>query len=491
MRTTLSIDNNKYKTFVLSLSDSKEISFEEKDLFSFVKYKNEELKIFNKDKEFIFSKFNIELKGALEKYISSKSKKDRFTKLNKIIIDSGLSENIKISEKKMTILHLNSGNELNQLFSKLLKNKTKHSTLFKMLFSDKNLMINRFISKDKKEIFHSIEKIANNINKNDSFFTLKNKKQSKIYNKKMSVMLEVPSKTSDIINKKIDFIDKSRGNSTQDNMIISIKKREGRVSEIANEANEKLKIISEISKNEVKMNNILGVFNGGVLKTIECINNLSVFTGSKPEDISADLNFIKDNNYYIDKLKNVRNKTNNIDNYLNLGMEELNSKLNEIELTITILDEEIKKILSFKECKLNVICDFFKLHKFTTINDFNSKSTFLDKIKDISSQLYFYNESLKKPKGIFSRIYKYFFPNKYQKKQKESNNAFHKVNELYKNLFHLLNSEDFKNNPVPEWACKMVAKTINESVPMNDIFWCYSKEHTEWNKIYKEFFLEK
>lgn len=53
------------------------------------------------------------------------------------------------------------------------------------------------------------------------------------------------------------------------------------------------------------------------------------------------------------------------------------------------------------------------------------------------------------------------------------------------------NLKIIKNNLVPKWACKLVAKTINESLPMNDIFWRFSKERTEWNKIYKEFILEK
>ncbi|MBI6529337.1 hypothetical protein JEP40_09450 [Proteus vulgaris] len=88
-------------------------------------------------------------------------------------------------------------------------------------------------------------------------------------------------------------------------------------------------------------------------------------------------------------------------------------------------------------------------------------------------------------------MYNYLFLNKYQEKQKKSNNAFNKLNILYKNLFYLLQSKDFKNNSLPKWACKLVAKTINGSIPMNDVFWRLSKERTEWNKIYKEFTLEE
>ncbi|WP_258526462.1 hypothetical protein [Proteus mirabilis] len=55
----------------------------------------------------------------------------------------------------------------------------------------------------------------------------------------------------------------------------------------------------------------------------------------------------------------------------------------------------------------------------------------------------------------------------------------------------MLESKDFKNNYVPDWACKLVAKIINESMPRNDIFWRFSKERTEWNKIYKSFIVER
>lgn len=162
MNLTLSIANN--KNFVLLLEDSKEAYFEEKDLFSFIKYRDEELKIFNKDKRFIFSKFSCELKSTFEKYILNN--KNRLEKLNKIIIEEGLVDKIRIFDGKVDVLNLNSGDDLNRLFSSLLRNKSKHSTLFKMLFSDNNILINNFISKDKKEIFHNIEKIANNINSN-------------------------------------------------------------------------------------------------------------------------------------------------------------------------------------------------------------------------------------------------------------------------------------------------------------------------------------
>nr|MBO8919447.1 hypothetical protein [Proteus mirabilis] len=38
---------------------------------------------------------------------------------------------------------------------------------------------------------------------------------------------------------------------------------------------------------------------------------------------------------------------------------------------------------------------------------------------------------------------------------------------------------------------RIFPKIINESMPRNDIFWRFSKERTEWNKIYKSFIVDR
>ncbi|MDK7226175.1 hypothetical protein QP468_23370, partial [Proteus mirabilis] len=60
-------------------------------------------------------------------------------------------------------------NDINVLFSSLLKNKDNSSTLFNKIFSNKNIIINSFISKEEKKISDDIEKIVNKIRRNPEF----------------------------------------------------------------------------------------------------------------------------------------------------------------------------------------------------------------------------------------------------------------------------------------------------------------------------------
>ncbi|WIF71556.1 hypothetical protein QN092_16510 [Proteus vulgaris] len=503
MNSTLPIVNN--KIFILLLEDSKKVSFDENDLFTFIKYKDEELKVFNKDKMFIFSNFNYELKNTLDKYILNK--KDRLDKLNKIILKEGLVNNIIITDGKVDILNLNSGDDLNRLFSSLLKNKNKHSTLFKMLFSDKNVLINKFISKDKKEIFHNIDKIANKINNNGVLSLIKNRKQLEVYDKKMSVMLEVQSINPEVVRTENDCDNKSIEAGSHNNIKHSKKEKQSddlkltreKNNEISKEINkltgeinnENLKIIKEINEKKERLNEYLEALNESSLNVMRSIIHISHLINCNDENI--DNKFINELSIDVNKLRDRGNNINLNSNFFKLSVVDLNERLNEVNLIISDLDINIKKMAGFKVRELNAIYEEVDSYKLFTIykDDVDFKKYFFNKIRDASSQLCLYHESLENPKRLFFRMYKYFFPSKYLEKQKKSNNAFNKLNMLYENLFLLLQSKDFKNNLVPKWACKLVAKTINESLPMNDIFWRFSKERTEWNKIYKEFILEK
>ncbi|WP_235977941.1 hypothetical protein [Proteus mirabilis] len=51
----------------------------------------------------------------------------------------------------------------------MLKNKDNSSTLFNKIFSNKNIIINSFISKEEKKISDDIEKIVNKIRRNPEF----------------------------------------------------------------------------------------------------------------------------------------------------------------------------------------------------------------------------------------------------------------------------------------------------------------------------------
>ncbi|CRL63994.1 hypothetical protein [Proteus vulgaris] len=373
MNSTLPIVNN--KRFILLLEDSKKVSFDENDLFTFIKYKDEELKVFNKDKMFIFSNFNYELKNTLDKYILNK--KDRLDKLNKIILKEGLVNNIIITDGKVDILNLNSGDDLNRLFSSLLKSKNKHSTLFKMLFSDKNVLINKFISKDKKEIFHNIDKIANKINNNGVLSLIKNRKQLEVYDKKMSVMLEVQSIKPEVVRTENDCNNKSIEAGSHNN-IKHYKKEEQsddlkltreknneiskeinkltreKNNEISKEINkltgeinnENLKIIKKINEKKERLNEYLEALNESSLNIMRSIIHISHLINCNDENI--DNKFINELSIDVNKLRDRGNNINLNSNFFKLSVVDLNERLNEVNLIISDLDINIKKWLDLK-----------------------------------------------------------------------------------------------------------------------------------------------
>ncbi len=169
--------DDKYKTFVLSIGDKKNISFGKndislgiKDLSLLISNSNRDFMIVNKDKEVLFLKFKLELKCALEKYILEKNKKkDRLKELKDILEKERLTDKITILDNKVIVSGMKDTNDINVLFSSLLKNKDNSSTLFNKAFSNDNIIINNFISKKEKKISDNIEKIVNKIRRNPEF----------------------------------------------------------------------------------------------------------------------------------------------------------------------------------------------------------------------------------------------------------------------------------------------------------------------------------
>ncbi|HGD3317979.1 TPA: hypothetical protein ACI4AV_000036 [Proteus mirabilis] len=177
MTMKLFVKDNEYKTFVLSIGNKKNISFGKddislgrKDLSLLISNTNRDFMIVNKDKEVLFLKFTLELKCALEKYILEKNKKeDRLNKLKDIVEKERLTDKIKILDNKVIVSGIKDTNDINVLFSSLLKNKDNSSTLFNKIFSNKNIIINSFISKEEKKISDNIEEIVNKIRCNPGF----------------------------------------------------------------------------------------------------------------------------------------------------------------------------------------------------------------------------------------------------------------------------------------------------------------------------------
>ncbi|AWF39922.1 hypothetical protein CSC16_0167 [Proteus mirabilis] len=419
------------------------------------------------------------MKCALEKYIFGKNKKkDRLKKLKDILEKERLTDKIKILDNKVIVSEIKDANDINVLFSSLLKNKDDSSTLFNKIFSNKNTIINSFISKKEKKISDDIEKIANKIMRNPEFT---------LYNNK-SLKYQHITTISNKIFKEPENTDITNYDSHNKNNLDKIKKED---SSKKNKKSKKTALMEQLDKDKKKMNELLAVSSQGLLKTVEYIDNLSNLIGSKTDNGICNSDLIDQFKMSIETLVKKCNVFNKDSQFL--PEKDIEIELSEIKITIEELNEIIKKMEGFKSNQLYCFYKEADESNFTTVNEINVnfKKVFFNNIKDMFSQLSSYNKSLKENKGFFLKLYKLLFKNKYLRKKEINDNAVKKLEILDRDLFFLLESKDFKNNYVPDWACKLVAKIINESMPRNDIFWRFSKERTEWNKIYKSFIVDR
>ncbi|HGN1305361.1 TPA: hypothetical protein ACKRQD_003256 [Proteus mirabilis] len=405
-------------------------------------------------------------------------KKDRLKKLKDILEKERLTDKIKILDNKVIVSEIKDANDINVLFSSLLKNKDDSSTLFNKIFSNKNTIINSFISKKEKKISDDIEKIANKIMRNPEFT---------LYNNK-SLKYQHITTISNKIFKEPENTDITNDDSHNKNNLDKIKKED---SSKKNKKSKKTALMEQLDKDKKKMNELLAVSSQGLLKTVEYIDNLSNLIGSKTDNGICNSDLIDQFKMSIETLVKKCNVFNKDSQFL--PEKDIEIELSEIKITIEELNEIIKKMEGFKSNQLYCFYKEADESNFTTVNEINVnfKKVFFNNIKDMFSQLSSYNKSLKENKGFFLKLYKLLFKNKYLRKKEINDNAVKKLEILDRDLFFLLESKDFKNNYVPDWACKLVAKIINESMPRNDIFWRFSKERTEWNKIYKSFIVDR
>lgn len=477
--------DDKYKTFVLSIGDKKNISFGKndislgiKDLSLLISNSNRDFMIVNKDKEVLFLKFKLELKCALEKYILEKNKKkDRLKELKDILEKERLTDKITILDNKVIVSGMKDTNDINVLFSSLLKNKDNSSTLFNKVFSNDNIIINNFISKKEKKISDNIEKIVNKIRRNPEFT---------LYNN--SLKYQHITTISNKIFKEPENTDITNDDSHNKN---NLDKIEEKAPPKKNQKSKKAALMEQLDEDKQKMNELLATSSQGLLKTVEYIDNLSNLISSKTDNGTCNSDLIDQFKMSIETLVKKCNVFNKDSQFL--SKKDIEIELSEIKITIEELNEIIKKMKDFKSNQLYCFYKEADKYNFTTVNEINVnfKKVFFNNIKDMFSQLSSYNKSLKENKGFFLKLYKFLFKNKYLRKKEINDNAVKKLEILDRDLFLLLESLDFKNNYVPDWTCKLVAKIINESMPRNDIFWRFSKERTEWNKIYKSFIVDR
>ncbi|AVA41236.1 hypothetical protein C3Z14_14960 [Proteus mirabilis] len=478
--------DDKYKTFVLSIGDEKNISFGKndislgiKDLSLLISNSNRDFMIVNKDKEVLFLKFKLELKCALEKYILEKNKKkDRLKELKDILEKERLTDKITILDNKVIVSGMKDTNDINVLFSSLLKNKDNSSTLFNKVFSNDNIIINNFISKKEKKISDNIEKIVNKIRRNPEFT---------LYNNN-SLKYQHITTISNKIFKEPENTDITNDDSHNKN---NLDKIEEKAPPKKNQKLKKAALMEQLDEDKQKMNELLATSSQGLLKTVEYIDNLSNLISSKTDNGTCNSDLIDQFKMSIETLVKKCNVFNKDSQFL--SKKDIEIELSEIKITIEELNEIIKKMKDFKSNQLYCFYKEADKSNFTTVKEINVnfKKVFFNNIKDMFSQLSSYNKSLKENKGFFLKLYKFLFKNKYLRKKEINDNAVKKLEILDRDLFLLLESLDFKNNYVPDWTCKLVAKIINESMPRNDIFWRFSKERTEWNKIYKSFIVDR
>ncbi|HHJ1221861.1 TPA: hypothetical protein ACQFLZ_002885, partial [Proteus mirabilis] len=332
-----------------------------------------------------------------------------------------------------------------------------------------------FISKEEKKISDDIEKIVNKIRRNPEFT---------LYNNN-SLKYQRITTISNKIFKEPENTDITKDDSHNKNNLDKIEEKE------SPKKSKKAALMEQLDKDKQKMNELLATSSQGLLKTVEYIDNLSNLISSKTDNGTCNSDLIDQFKMSIETLVKKCNVFNKDSQFL--SKKDIEIELSDIKITIEELNEIIKKMEGFKSNQLYCFYKEADESNFTTVNEINVnfKKVFFNNIKDMFSQLSSYNKSLKENKGFFLKLYKLLFKNKYLRKKEINDNAVKKLEILDRDLFFLLESKDFKNNYVPDWACKLVAKIINESMPRNDIFWRFSKERTEWNKIYKSFIVDR
>ncbi|HAT5583362.1 TPA: hypothetical protein JAD11_003526, partial [Proteus mirabilis] len=372
--------DDEYKTFVLSIGNKKNISLGEydislgrKDLSLLISNSNRDFMIVNKDKEVLFLKFTLELKCALEKYIFGKNKKkDRLKKLKDILEKERLTDKIKILDNKVIVSEIKDANDINVLFSSLLKNKDDSSTLFNKIFSNKNTIINSFISKKEKKISDDIEKIANKIMRNPEFT---------LYNNK-SLKYQHITTISNKIFKEPENTDITNDDSHNKNNLDKIKKED---SSKKNKKSKKTALMEQLDKDKKKMNELLAVSSQGLLKTVEYIDNLSNLIGSKTDNGICNSDLIDQFKMSIETLVKKCNVFNKDSQFL--PEKDIEIELSEIKITIEELNEIIKKMEGFKSNQLYCFYKEADESNFTTVNEINVnfKKVFFNNIKDMFS----------------------------------------------------------------------------------------------------------
>lgn len=464
-----------HRIFLLSITDisdktnRKSIEFDKNSISLFFKKGNDDVFIANKDKKFLLSNIKKELDNSIDKYTNHGENKNRIEKLRKRINLGGVKAFFDNKDKIISVKNINDIGDVEKIFNGLLSYKKEESFCTKMrkgiyntnsfegvVFNDKNPIINSFINHNGK--FYKLDDINDNLDN-------KSNKRNKLFNLSSSK------------NNNIDFYGCNM-------FIMKMEKKIKENQEIKDEIKDEIKEVQdEMKLLENELSSKIIINNKKTIDTTLAINKLvDLLEYNDLSKINVDILIAKEaefNNEVI--IVNRLNSMEEID-----GVDKLKKLKSSLERIKSIKNKYFIFVESVNGRQVSLLRSLDnKLKKYTAgINSEIPKENILLDINKIASVLFINNNDRENYNVFFSKAYKFLFPKSYQKRLDINNKAHGNIMLMHESLNVILNSDDFKDGKLPEWANKLITKTLKESKPKNDILWLFSKERKEWNKIF-------
>lgn len=427
-----------HRSFLLSITDindktdRKSIEFDKNSISLFLKKGNDDVFIANKDKKFLLSNIKKELDNSIDKYTNHGENKNRIEKLKKRINLGGVKFFFDNKDKIISVKNINDIGDVRKIFDGLLSYKKEESVCTKV----------------RKSIYNT-----------NSF-------EGVVFNDKNPII-------NSFINHKVKLSSSKNNNVGFYGCNMSIMKMEEEIKEIQDE----IKLLENELSSKIRINN------KKIIDTTLAINKLvDLLEYNDLSKINVDILIAKEeefnNEVIIVSRLNLMEKIDGVDK-----LKELKSSLEKIKC---IKNKYFIFVESVNGRQISLLRSLDnKLKKYTAgINSKIPKENILLDINKIASVLFINNNDRENYNGFFSKIYKILFPKSYQKRLDINNKAHGNIMLMHENLNVILNSDNFKDGKLPEWANKLITKTLKESKPKNDILWLFSKERKEWNKIF-------
>ncbi|MEQ4989127.1 hypothetical protein ABN080_16900 [Proteus sp. fly-1089] len=480
-----------HRSFILSITDIKDkanrksIEFNKNDISLFFKKGNDDIFIFNDDKKILLNKIKEELNSSINKYINQGENKKHIQKLENRINSGGIHDFFNCTGKIVSVKNINEIGDIERIFTGLLSYK-KNDSLFtkvgkriyntssleKVIFNDKNKIINSFINNDGKfyKIDNINEKLDDKSKGGNKFLNLFSAKSNKVgfYGFNLSIMKVEEGKNVD----HGDNILVDKDNLPIDDFFSTeIKRNKYEINLIKDEFSFQFISNKKIADITFAINKIVDFLALKELSKIE----VDMLTRSTTE-LKNKIDII----YELDSNEKIEDK-NKLDKYQSSLIEIKRIKNENCCCRNLIYNKGILLLMDVDE----------KLKKYPAkINSSISKENILLHINEMAVALFINNSHREDNSSFFSKVYKALFPKSYQKKLDVNSKMHSNIMNIHESLNTILNSDDFKNGDLPEWANRLITKVLKDSKPKNDIFWFFSKERKEWNKLYNMLFIK-